>query len=464
MARTWMALGAALLCLACGGSSSGNNGGGGGGGTGGNGGGSGGSGGGSGGGGGNSGQETVVYSFGPSSGTDGEHPYGGVMLASDGFLYGTTHAGGPQGTGTVFKLSTSGTESILYSFAANGGPGGDARFPVGGVVMDGSGNLWGTATYGGDDNHGNGTVFEISASGTESLHSLVTAGGSGGQPCSTLVVDSAGNLYGTTNGGGAHGAGTVFEISGGVTTILYSFNAAAPTNGPYAGLLSDGAGTFYGTSENTGSGAIGGEVFKSRRRASSPASTRSCRGPTGSMDSACSPGMAPGTSTERPRRVAPTTTQGCRARARYSKISPSGVKTILYSFGQATNDGANPNGSVIFDSAGNLYGATQSGGTYGQGTLFEISSAGVKSTLYSFGASSTDGQNPTGALVWDGAGNLFGTTRTEARTERARCSSTIKATAVAGSSEPPAAVPCPRLRRATASLCPASCAASPGMV
>ncbi len=355
------------------------------------------------------GQETLVYSFGPASGTDGQGPSGGVMLGNDGYLYGTTYAGGVNGTGTVFKLSTSGAESIPYSFAVNGGPGGDARSPLGGVVMDSNGNLWGTGSYGGNDNHGNGTVFEISTSGKESLYSLVTSTSAGMLPCSTLIVDAAGNIYGTTNGGGTSGAGTVFKISGGVTSVLYSFSAAAPTNGPFAGLITDGAGNFYGTTQNTG--PSGGQVFQITAEGVestlySFTSRKDGFDPVGLLarDSA---GNLYGTTNKGGAYDEP----GSSSPGTVFKIAPSGTKTILYSFGKSANDGANPFGGVILDSSGNLYGTTNAGGAYGYGTLFKVSSSGAMTILYSFGASATDGQNPSGAIVLDNAGDIFGATQ-----------------------------------------------------
>ena len=352
------------------------------------------------------GQMTTVYSFGPASGTDGQHPYGGVMIGSDGYLYGTTRSGGPNGTGTVFKLSTSGTESILYSFAVAGA---DAQFPIGGVAMDSHGNIWGTASLGGDG--GNGTVFEISPSGTETLYSLVTSSISGTEPCSTPVVDADDNIYGTTDQSNntytSYGAGTVFKISGGVVSILYTFQTAAPTDGPFAGLITDGAGNFYGTTQHTG---LHGEVFKiTAEGVESTIYSFTSRtdgfGPVGLL-ALDSDGNLYGTTSSGGAYDEPGSFLGT-----VFKISPSGAKTILYSFGQSANDGANPNGSVILDSSGNLYGTTHEGGAYGMGTLFKISSSGVKSTLYSFGASATDGQNPSGAIVLDNAGNIFGTTQ-----------------------------------------------------
>jgi uncharacterized repeat protein (TIGR02543 family) len=345
------------------------------------------------------GQVTTVYSFGAST-TDGQQPFGGVMLGSDGYLYGTTHGGGPNGTGTVFKLSTTGTESVLYSFGPNGGAGGDSRMPIGGVVMDSSGNLWGTATYGGTG--GNGTVFEISPSGAETLYVL------GGTPTSTLIVDAAGDVWGTTPGGGTYGSGSVFKISGGVVSTLYSFVGSAGTPGPFAGLITDGAGNFYGTTEEIGQFGHG-EVFQITAagvESTIYAFTSRTEGfdPSGLLarDSA---GNLYGT------------TYGGGAYDESGsylgtvfKISPSGTKTTLYSFGQSANDGETPYGSVILDSSGNLYGTTEYGGAYGDGTLFRISSSGVMSTLHSFGATATDGQNPSGAIVMDNAGNIYGTT------------------------------------------------------
>jgi uncharacterized repeat protein (TIGR03803 family) len=213
--------------------------------------------------------------------------------------------------GTAFKISVSGSESILYSF----GVAPDGEEPEAGLIMDSAENLYGTTEAGGVHG-GDGTVFKI-ASGTETvLYSFGASATDGQQPEADLIMDSAGNLYGTTAGGGANGHGTIFKIGpSGTETILYSFGASA-TDGqaPFAGLIMDSAGNFYGTTD--GGGANGdGTVFK---------------------------------------------------------ISTSGTETVLYSFGANAIDGQNPTAGLIMDSAGNLYGTTYAGGAKGWGTVFLI--------------------------------------------------------------------------------------------
>jgi uncharacterized repeat protein (TIGR03803 family) len=223
-------------------------------------------------------------------------------------------------------------------------------------------------------------------------------------------VDADDNIYGTTersNTYTSYGAGTLFKISGGVVSILYTFQTAAPTDGPFAGLITDGAGNFYGTTQHTG---LHGEVFKiTAAGVESTIYSFTSRtdgfGPTGLL-ALDSEGNLYGTTYAGGAYDEPGSYLGT-----VFKISPSGTKTTLYSFGQSADDGETPYGSVILDSSGNLYGTTEEGGAYGKGTLFKISSSGVISTLYSFGASATDGQNPSGAIVLDNAGNIFGTTQ-----------------------------------------------------
>lgn len=210
------------------------------------------------------GSETVLHAF---SGTnDGFQPLAGVMMDSAGNLYGTTDAGGMGGYefGTVFKISTDGTTSILHSFT-----GIDGGNPKAALIMDNAGNLYGTTDSGGSGTVFNsGEVFEISPAGTLSvLHYFI--GGiesdltDAGYPLAGLIMDSAGNLYGTTSKGGANNLGTVFMISsGGTETILHSFvGAATDGNEPVAGLIMDNAGNLYGTTA-VGGANDAGVVFK----------------------------------------------------------------------------------------------------------------------------------------------------------------------------------------------------------
>jgi uncharacterized repeat protein (TIGR03803 family) len=154
--------------------------------------------------------ETVLYSFCAQSGcTDGSHPRAGLVLDTSGNLYGTTYDGGANGKGTVFAVSPSGTETVLYSFCAQSGCR-DGSHPLAGLILDAKGNLYGTTYFGGK---GRGTVFEVSPSGTETvLHSFTAKGTDGYYPSADLVLDDKGNLYGTTLSGGANGGGTVFQV------------------------------------------------------------------------------------------------------------------------------------------------------------------------------------------------------------------------------------------------------------
>ena len=200
------------------------------------------------------GRETVLYRF--RGGSDGANPSGGVIRDSAGNLYGTTSGGGHL-NGTVFKIDAKGKESILYRFRG----GADGSSPVGGVVRDSAGNLYGVTNAGGDSNCNDdntgacGTVFKIDASGTETvLHSFTgafNAGSDGAYPEAGLVMDSAGNLYGTTNRGGNVDAGTVFEVSAaGIESVVINMDGF-----PEADLFLDRNGTFYGVT------AVGGIDF-----------------------------------------------------------------------------------------------------------------------------------------------------------------------------------------------------------
>ena len=302
-------------------------------------------------------QDMLVHNFG--SGNDGQNPFANLVFDSAGNLYGTTSGGGTNHTGTVFEVSTNGTETILHSF----GSGADGQTPMGSLIFDSAGNLYGTTSAGGT--YGYGMVFELSPNGTETVLYNFGAGTDGANPNAGLVFDASGNLYGTTVNGGSYGGGTAFELSpnggGGWTESgLYSFGGT-PSDGlnPYSALIFDSSGNLYGTTANGGSFG-GGTVFE----------------------------LMLNTTINRCCREAP-----------------------VYSFGSST-DGANPRAALVFDSSGNLYGTTVNGGMYSGGTAFELSPNGgtwTESGLYSFGNGS-DGKNPYSALVFDTSGNLYGTT------------------------------------------------------
>jgi uncharacterized repeat protein (TIGR03803 family) len=334
--------------------------------------------------------ETVLHLF---DGADGANPNGALIADSAGNLYGTTNQGGANNVGAVFELSppaggkTGWTETVLLSFDGTNG-----AYPEGALLADAAGNLYG-ATYEGGASHkcgsngSCGVVFELSPPGagqmTWSETVLFTFDKSNGHgPVSGLIADSAGNLYGTTQGGGAHDAGVVFELTRpleGQTawpeTVLHSFDGADGRN-PNGVLIADGAGNLYGT---TGGGGI---------------KRTTCR-----SDRGC------GVAFELSPPTAGQTTW---------------TETVLHTFNGA--DGYLPDGGLIADGAGNLFGMAALGGknnacpsAFGCGLVFELrppaggETVWTETVLHSFNG--TKGLTPSGGLIADGAGNLYGTTQ-----------------------------------------------------
>ena len=205
---------------------------------------------------------TTLYSFcSQTNCTDGQDPYAGLVQSADGDFYGTTYSGGANGHGTVFKITPSGTLTTLYSFCSQGVYPNctDGYYPRAGLVQAANGDLYGTTPGGGPGTcspPGCGTVFKITPSGTlTTLHSF--NGTDGSAPYAGLVQATDGDLYGTTDLGGANGSnGTVFKITpSGTLTMLYSFcSQSGCTDGinPHAGLVQDTNGDFYGTTVDGG--------------------------------------------------------------------------------------------------------------------------------------------------------------------------------------------------------------------
>lgn len=313
-------------------------------------------------------KESVLYAF--KGGSDGAAPHGALMLDASGNLYGTTLAGagtgcGGYGCGTVFKLAPNGKETILYAFQG----GSDGFQPVSNVVMDQSGNLYGTTAAGGAFNsgcssEGCGTIFEVQPNGTKITLYQFQGGTDGEGPTGPLIADSAGNLFGTTEGGGGcalGGCGTVFELTpGGQESILYAFQGGNDGLGPFGGVIMDSTGNLYGTTEFVGTeegGVCCGVVFEI---------------PAG-----------------------------------------GGSEKVLYSF-RGGSDGANPLAGVVMDANGNLYGTTEIGGGNGKsckhagcGTVFELTPKGKETVLFAF--SPRHGQLPEAPLLIGKNGNLYGT-------------------------------------------------------
>jgi uncharacterized repeat protein (TIGR03803 family) len=356
------------------------------------------------------GKETVLYLFAGSS--DGEYPYGGLVRDNAGNLYGTTNSGGGSGCdcGTVFKVDTSGKETVLHTFT--GSP--DGALPFAGLLRDPAGNLYGTTSRGGASEFG--TVFKVDTNDKESV--LYSFGGSpdGAFPSSGLVQDNAGSLYGTTDQGGASGAGAVFKLdTAGTETVLHSFAGSPDGSDPYAGLVLDAAGHLYGTTVQGGS-SIYGAVFKLDTTGKETVLYSFVAGSDGLESYAGLVRDAAGN-------LYGTTSSGGNPNVNYGygngmvfKIDKTGKEKVLYKFG-GSPDGADPRAGVVRDNAGNLYGTTSGGGEnqlceYGCGTVFKISASGQETVLHDFCSVSgcTDGAYPYAGLLRDGAGNLYGTT------------------------------------------------------
>ena len=200
------------------------------------------------------GTETVLYNF---SNADGAYPaYGSLMLDKTGNLYGVTAWGGAYNAGVIFRITTSGSFSVLHNFS-----GADGSLPNGTLVEDGSGNLYGTAAQGG--NYGAGTVWKLTSSGALTvLYHLGKAGtADGSYPIAGLARDGKGSLYGVTYYGGANGQGTVFKVKGKAFTLLHSFNCPSDGCYPVGALIEDKSGNLYGTA-NVGGAYGAGTVWK----------------------------------------------------------------------------------------------------------------------------------------------------------------------------------------------------------
>ncbi|MGD0361699.1 MAG: choice-of-anchor tandem repeat GloVer-containing protein [Bryobacteraceae bacterium] len=193
--------------------------------------------------------ETVIHTFG--SFPIGANPYGNLAEDPAGNLYGTAYQGGTVSLGTVFKLGKPGYK-LLHSFTG----GTDGATPYAGVALDSAGNLYGT-TFGGGAS-GKGVVYKVSASGQETVLYAFTGGADGGSPYAGVVLDAAGNLYGTAYYGGTANAGVVYKVSpAGQETVLYSFTGGTDGANPYDGVTFDSSGNLYGTTYAGGATSVG---------------------------------------------------------------------------------------------------------------------------------------------------------------------------------------------------------------
>jgi uncharacterized repeat protein (TIGR03803 family) len=313
--------------------------------------------------------ESILYQFNYVGSGDGALPYGGMVLDKRGNLYGTTYTGGVNGTGTVWELMYSNkkyAEKVLHSFGPVGGL--DGKYPLAGLAIDTMNHLYGTTYYGGAHLF-YGTVFKLSRTAGHWKETIVHSfsnNGDGYYPYGGVMLDSLGNLYGTTSLGGSRDGGTVYELKkagkGWTESLLYSFCSASSCNDgvkPYfVNLVTGNAGNIYGTTVGGGLHQ-GGVVFE------------------------LSPGKSGG----------------------YSE-------SVLYAFcaQNGCSDGTLPSGGVVFDAEGNLYGTTAYGGS-GGGVVYELSptSGGgwTETVIHSF-TGATDGAYPSGNLLLDALGSAYG--------------------------------------------------------
>jgi uncharacterized repeat protein (TIGR03803 family) len=325
-------------------------------------------------------QETVLYNF--NGGASGCEPGSNLIFDAAGNLYGTSTCGGATNYGAVFELSPQvgggWTEAVLHSFSNNGH---DGFYPYSSLIFDAAGNLYGTTSAGGD--HKGGTVFELSpAAGggwTEFVLHNFGGGTDGSEPYGGVIIDAARNLYGTTKLGGAHGDGAAFELTpetgtGWTEKMLHSFSGTTDGSQPYAGLTFDAAGNLYGTTLEGGTYS-GGTVFE----------------------------LMPQTGGQ-------------------------WAGKVLHAFGEVNANGVStyePYGGVVFDAAGNIYGTTYYGGGNGGGTVYELTpstgGAWKEAPVRNFGG--TGGAQPLAGVVIDAAGNLYGTT-VAGGNEHTKCAST----------------------------------------
>ena len=366
---------------------------------------------------------TTVADFGINPA--GFMPNGGLAKDGAGNLWGTAQFGGTNANGTVFKLVTStGSMAAVVAFCGTDDPQGSN--PEAGLVSDGNGNFWGTTCFGGSQD--GGTIFEVSGTaGIITVGSFMQAS----YPQSTLLKDGTGNFWGTTSFGNLNWLGTVFKVNpttGVVQNVVNFDNSTKSTDqsrgcAPAAGLVSDGAGYFWGTT-NSG-GLLGwGTIFK----------VKAATGAITTVVDFTGPSLAT-TGTDNRRGANPncalavdvagnlwgTTNYGGSDYdvGTIFKLNPkTGVITTVAAFDGSTDPtdnvrGSRPQGAMVSDGAGNLWGTTTSGGTYGYGTVFEVNSyTGAVTTVFDFTgrSGSVPGANPMGSLLVTGSG-LYGVTQ-----------------------------------------------------
>jgi uncharacterized repeat protein (TIGR03803 family) len=319
------------------------------------------------------GKETILHTFGGQANGDGSLPYGG-LASYGGSFYGTTVGGGQYNYGTIYKITKSGknyVETVLHSFSCTDGCNPKYVTPV----FDKLGNLYGTTFFGGT--YGNGTVFKMAPDGTlTTLYSFHSAAGDGYNPNSGVALDTKGNIYGTAPIGGSYGNGTIYEITAaGAYSILYNFTGGADGWTPRSALVFKG-GNLYGTTQAGGAGCTWGcgVIFKfTPAKGKKPAKETVLYTFSGVPD-----GQSPMYGAlvfDKLGNIYGTTaaggafTGGTNLGTVY-KLAPNGTETILWNF--ELTDGYQPQGNVALDTTGHIYTTASFGGQYTFGTVIKI--------------------------------------------------------------------------------------------
>ena len=367
------------------------------------------------------------------NGTNGQYPGIGVTFDSHGNMFGTTEQGGASfnplgpgvlndGLGTIWRYTPGAGLTTLFSFSGADSPANNGYRPLTPLLIDAQGNLFGSTLYGGNDftpdinnDLGEGTLFEFSAAGQ--FTTLRKFSGPDGSNPVGMVRDAQGNLIGVTSQGGLNwdpglgsfGLGTLFQLApDGTFTNPVLFSEQNGGGNITGGLAGDGLGNYYGTTYQGGSTGKG-SIF--RYSPSSGVTTLvNFNGANGMLPSAApvldSQGNLYGTTLQGGAFSGPSNSC-CGTIWKYSTITGQFTTLINFDGDTVPTDGMFPVG-IVLDAAGNLYGGTIFGGAFGDGIVYEYSTAGQLSTLVTF--SGPNGQNPQGALTFDAAGNLYGIT------------------------------------------------------
>jgi uncharacterized repeat protein (TIGR03803 family) len=342
---------------------------------------------------------TTLYNFAGGK-TSGQTPwYVTLVQGTSGALYGTTYNGGASSLGTVFSITTSGTQTLLHSF--KGGTS-DGANPTGGLTLGSDGNFYGTTQQGGTG--AQGVIYKMTAAGVITILHNFNATTDGAFPWGPPILASDGNFYGTASGGGSLGNGIVYKItSSGTFTTIYKFDVthgfapiASPTQGNDGYLyipVSEGGTSFCGTVvQMTTSGVI-----------------------NNTYDFPCGAGgsfpIGPLVQASDGNFYSTTQDGGTNGEGTIYQLTPSLTVNILHSFGSTFGDGTFPGAGLLLATDGNYYGSTSDGGANGDGILFNTTITGTYNDLYSFNNTANLTQmSPLAPPVQDTNGTLYGVT------------------------------------------------------